>query len=243
MADKFRACSVKMCNRSAHWRAGGVRGYCRAHYKRLLRYGSTDGGADRTDNSGTCATDGCERPSRTRGLCNAHYLRMRSGVSAGKAMRGEPERFYQEVVLNHEGDECLIWPFSKTGHGYGRMFSSDGETTIVSRRACEARHGKPPTPKHHAAHSCGNGHLGCVSPRHVSWKEPLENSRDMIAHGTALKKARGEGHPLAKLSESDVREIRARRGERTTKEVAEHYGVKPETIKAIYSRRTWRRLT
>lgn len=190
-----------------------------------------------------CIIEGCDKPVRVkaRGLCNAHYLRLiRNGhTDARMTLKGEPEAFLKTVVLQHAGDECLIWPFAKNEHGYGRMFAANGETTLVHRRVCEEVNGDPPSPDYEAAHSCGNGHLACVSPRHVRWATAVENADDMIAHGTRFSKARGTAHGLSKLTEDDVRAIRRDRGKSTIAVVADRYGVKPETIKAIYSRRNW----
>lgn len=195
-----------------------------------------------------CSIEGCDKPVRlkTLGWCNAHYLRARAHGGdplAGKAPRGAPLKFYREVVLCHTGDNCLIWPFARNDGGYARLFSERGETTLVHRMACEEIHGPPPTPEHHAAHSCGRGHEGCVSPIHCRWATPGENAADQRVHGTAFVKSRGDLHPRAKLTAVDVREIRANRGRQTTPEVAARYGVKPETIKAIYLRRSWSWLT
>lgn len=32
---------------------------------------------------------------------------------------------------------------------------------------CELVYGKPPMPKHQAAHNCGKGNLGCINPKHL----------------------------------------------------------------------------
>lgn len=47
MADDFKACDVDGCNRNAHWRVQGRRGFCAPHYKRWWRYGDPlEGGTD-----------------------------------------------------------------------------------------------------------------------------------------------------------------------------------------------------
>jgi hypothetical protein len=106
----------------------------------------------------------------------------------------------------------------------------------VHRLVCEYVNGAAPTPRHHAAHSCGNGHLGCVTPRHLSWKTPSENADDKLVHGTAQ---RGEKHAHAKLTENQVRIIRELKGTASQTTLAERFGVSPTTIGQIHNRRVW----
>ena len=59
------------------------------------------------------------------GFCRPHYRRMRrhGDPLGGKAENGEPKRFYKEVVLPYEGDECIIWPYNKSASRYGVSMS------------------------------------------------------------------------------------------------------------------------
>jgi hypothetical protein len=96
--------------------------------------------------------------------------------------------------------------------------------------------GPPPTSKHQAAHSCGKGNLGCVSPKHLSWKTRAENEADKIEAGTSN---RGERQWRAKLTADQVRAIRAREGTMTKEKIAEQFGVSPACIAAIHHRENW----
>lgn len=239
----FRECAVSGCDRNAHWKSKGARGWCLMHYKRWRAHGSAEAEPVRMDNSGSCSVDGCASSARSLGMCNAHYLRSKSSGSpsgSGKAMRGDPMRFYVAGVLGAATDECVIWPFSRNKAGYGTMFSSNGDTTLVHRRACVEIFGEPPTDEHHAAHSCGNGHLGCVNPKHLRWALPVENAGDMIAHGTRWNKARGETHPSAKLSERDVLAILGAKDGEVAADVAKKFGVSVALVRAIWAGRVWR---
>lgn len=89
--------------------------------------------------------------------------------------------------VGYQGDDCLPWPFSSCWNGYGSV-SINGKIRKAHRAMCELAHGEPPTPRHLAAHSCNNGHLGCVNQRHLSWKTPRENMLDRQAAGTLTKK-------------------------------------------------------
>lgn len=179
------------------------------------------------DNS-ICSVDGCGKSHYGRGFCSAHYQRFRrhGDPLGGVTPNGEPERFYREVVLQYDGDDCLIWPFAITPQGYGEI-RVDGMTRGVHRRVCEEVNGVPPTPKHDAAHSCG--HRGCVTKRHLSWKTRLQNKADELTHGTRK----------AKLTKPEVLEILALKGVESQSTLGGIYGVSPSTISSIQTGRTW----
>lgn len=180
-----------------------------------------------------CRIPACAKPAACRGWCEAHYTRWRR--TGNPLPKFGPQQYLTEVVLKYEGDECLPWKFYRTAQGYGEM-SYRGRRSIVSRVVCEIANGPPPTPQHHAAHSCGNGHLGCVTKRHLAWKTRLENMADMVVHGT---RPHGERHGMAKLSESDVRLIRSLRGAATQRVVAKQFGVSQSTVSRIVAGKSW----
>lgn len=159
-------------------------------------------------------------------------------MTEGKATRtfcGEARRFYREVVLTYDGDDCLIWPYMRDAKGYGRM-KVDGRMSLVSRRVCEEINGQAPTPKHEAAHSCGNGHLACATKGHLSWKTRAENCADKLIHGTH---DRGERNSQAKLTEAQAREVLALKGKETHRSIAERFGIARQTVTRIQSGNGW----
>lgn len=70
----------------------------------------------------------------------------------------------------------------------------------------------------------------------LAWKTPLENHADKKRHGT---NPAGERHGNVKLNESQVREIRNKRGTATTAALAKEYGVSKSRICDIQLRRAW----
>lgn len=152
-----------------------------------------------------------------------------------KAAKGEPERFLREVALPYDGDECLIWPYARSRNGYGNMKRGD-RNVVVSRLVCEMVKGAPPSDIHEAAHSCGRGHDGCITPRHLSWKMPAENNRDKISHGTHL---RGENQNGAKLNADEVQRIRSLEGSRSQRSIARQAGVSPQHVNDILRKKSW----
>lgn len=175
-----------------------------------------------------------------RGLCGVHYKRlMRHGDPlAGRTPKGEPLAWIGTVAIPHEGGECLIWPFYRRPDGRAAMNAGVGDdgSWLVHHRICERVHGAPPSSEHIACHSCGNGHEGCVNSGHLYWGTHADNQQDMIEHG---RSTRGEKALNAKLTEDDVRAIRAMVESTTQQEVAEKFGVHIMTINDIVHRRSW----
>lgn len=149
----------------------------------------------------------CERPAVARGLCGRHYRRLmvygdpKIGMMA---MNGEPLAFINAVPLSGEG--CVTWPYSKCTNGYGQV-AINGKKVLTHRISCERLNGPPPTPQHEAAHSCGNGHLGCVSPWHLRWLTHAENTAESA--GSARKKAAGKRLSEQRLAASAARKAAA----------------------------------
>lgn len=185
-----------------------------------------------------CSVENCNKPLSGHGLCEMHRRRWRKygdPLARRKAENGELERWLMEVALPYEGDECLRWPFSVDRQGYG-IVTVNGSHQIASRVVCERAHGAPPTPLHHAAHSCNRGHEGCVNKRHLSWKTRAENEADKVANGTSN---RGERCGSAKLTEDQVLQIRRLDGQFSHAEIAVQFGVARQTISKIISGDRW----
>jgi hypothetical protein len=182
-----------------------------------------------------CTIEGCGKRHEARGLCAAHYKRWRTTSDGLVATKQETKLEYlKRVVVPFSGNDCLLWPFAKTNQGRAELWYN-GKVVNAARLACRIVHGKPPSEGLHAAHSCGNGHLGCVNPQHLRWATPAENSKDMISHGRA-----GPGTYGCRLSEAEVAAIR--RDTRPHRMVAEAYGVGNTTILDIRARRSWKHI-
>lgn len=186
-----------------------------------------------------CSIPDCGKPHNSKGFCKRHYARfakygdpLTTKVTPG----GYIQDFFETVVRSYEGDDCLIWPYSGTKGGYPRLWY-DGKTDSVTRLLCTQEHGPPP-PSHHAAHSCGNGHRGCVTKSHLSWKTVKENSEDKIAHGT-LK--RGQQNGNSKLTEDDVKAILLAENV-PQHQLAKQYGVTQALVSKIRRREMWKHL-
>jgi len=189
----MKICSVEDCNLPVTKRE-----WCNRHYIRFRRHGSPLLGAPlrQLHLGADCQAEGCYRPILAKGMCSVHYARWNAHGTLERVgtLPGAAKKFFHEIVLAYDGDDCLIWPFANI-KGYAQI-RINGRTSLVTRLVCEAEHGPAPTDSLDAAHSCGKGHLGCVTKRHLSWKTRLENMADAIAHGTMTRRqklTRGEG--------------------------------------------------
>lgn len=187
-----------------------------------------------------CTVEGCGKPFGAKGLCWSHYGRMRNhgdplGGGPSRATVREPMRFYREVCLTYEGDQCLIWPYGKDRKGYGQLRVVNRKRT-VSNLLCTDVYGEPPTPKHEAAHSCGNGTGGCVNKMHLSWKTRAENQADRIIHGTHQF---GSNNHCAKLTEAQVLQIVGLEGKEKKEEIAAKFGVSANHVSSIHRGEAW----
>jgi hypothetical protein len=136
--------------------------------------------------------------------------------------------------ISFDGLDCLIWPFARKPDGRGSV-GFEGRQIGAHVLMCEFVNGLAPSDVHEVAHSCGNGHGGCVHPKHVSWKTPTENREDTVKHGNARK----PGTPRFKLTEADVAEIKFLKGYLTQAERAVIFGVSNTTIAEIDRGRSW----
>jgi len=132
--------------------------------------------------------------------------------------------------VSHTGSECLIWPMSRLYTGYGQL-GYFGKVRKAHNIMCRLAHGEPPSPNHHAAHSCGNGHLGCVHPQHLSWKTPTENRLDSSAHGRPNK---WKGPKMTFEIAQKIRE-----STKSYSEIAAEFGINYGRVGKIKRGETW----
>lgn len=186
----------------------------------------------------SCSVAGCSAIATRIGLCNAHYLRKwRYGDPLkGGTPRGMAQKFILDNVNHSNEVDCLIWPFCRNNAGYGDVNFPNIEG-LAHRVMCFLAHGKPINPDDEAAHSCGNGHSGCINPHHLSWKTRIQNIHDKKQHGTQPS---GADIHFAKLNSNEALEIKY--SLKSNAEMADKFNVSTVTIKNIRDGRTWKDL-
>jgi hypothetical protein len=184
-----------------------------------------------------CSVEGCNVEVRTKGFCGRHHHRwLRHGDPlGGRTQEGAPLKFLQSTFTHFE-DDCIAWPFGRDGYRYGTIHWH-GRTARPHRIVCERFNGKPPSPKHETAHTCGKGHLGCINGYHLRWATHAENQADTIIHGTSIS---GERNHMARLTTNDVLLIRSLACTKTHVAIARQFGVSSRSITDIVNRRSWR---
>lgn len=132
--------------------------------------------------------------------------------------------------VDYDGDGCLTWPFSTNEKGYGQV-KYDDRIQKAHRVMCIFANGEPPEPRYHAAHSCHNGHLGCVHPKHLDWKTPSQNTRE------AVEQNGGKIAGYRRLTIDQVEVIRT--SGRKHGDLAAEFGVAINTIGKICRGEIW----
>ena len=155
-------------------------------------------------------------------------------------------------------DECWPWTAVKNDRGYG-LVTYQRRNWKAPRLAFTLTYGDPGM--FWVLHRCDNP--PCCNPAHLFLGTHEDNMADMRAKGRhatrtrtdylpsgdshhARKRpevmARGEGHGNAKLTDADVRAIRAAWDSRQSSraDLARSYGVAVNTIAGVVLRKTWR---
>lgn len=150
------------------------------------------------------------------------------------------ERFWAKVDRG-EASDCWEWTAAKNQNGYG-MLRNNGHSALASRLSWVLEHNQPVPHGLHILHTCDN--RGCVNPSHLYVGTNADNVRDKVQRGRTPKeqpKKKGEGHPLAKLTEAQVRDIRHRHSGRRGdgRDLAREFGVARSTITLIVQRKLW----
>lgn len=155
---------------------------------------------------------------------------------------GNPEVaqfFFEKLFAKDSEEDCWLWhgnSFPKRG-GYGAFTCRAlGVRMVRAHRAAWLIYKREPLkPRQHILHRCDTPK--CVNPDHLFLGDQTVNMADKTKKG---RQNRGETHGKAKLTENDIRAIRA--DTRLHREIAADYGVTFVTISDIKRRRSWAHL-
>ena len=147
------------------------------------------------------------------------------------------DRFWRRVAVTANPEKCWEWRGGKWSNnsGYGRV-KIGPKYRSAHRLAYALASGAFPSDLC-VCHRCDN--RICVNPSHLFLGTHQDNHNDMDAKGRR-RPASGERCALSKLSEVDVRFMRANQGALSVREMAEMFRVTSSCIGAILSGKTWR---
>ena len=150
------------------------------------------------------------------------------------------KRFWAKVK-KAEGDGCWEWTAAKnhkTGRGYIRVHTRERERPWEAPRAAWLLETGQDPGELSVCHTCDNPN--CVRFSHLYLATNAQNLTDAAAHGLMRS---GDDHPATKLTDAQVREVRARlsTGVRVGR-LAREYGVSHSLISMIRSGVTRRKV-
>ncbi len=195
---------------------------------------------DRRSFAPSCLVDGCESARYCRGYCTAHYQRFRKYGDPLKCqsplLEGPEHRFWLKVDKTPgqglKGD-CWEWQAGRDNWNYGQFYHK--RNAHAHRFAWWFHTGE--WPQLDVLDRCDNP--PCCNPAHLFLGTPAANMADKTAKGRAT---RGEQVNTAKLTENQVREMRALVGV-TYAEMGRIYGINEVSARRAYLGLSWRSVT
>lgn len=148
-----------------------------------------------------------------------------------RVKRDAIDRFVVRLWFNPDTG-CVEWSGSVGAHGYGAFAVSKGRVTTAHRAAMELS-GVDVSGKL-VLHSCDN--RLCVYPEHLRVGTQQDNMDDVTVRG---RRPVGEQRGYSKLTNDDVRWIRANAGKIRQKDMAKKLGVHQVTVSQVVCGKTW----
>lgn len=144
-------------------------------------------------------------------------------------------RFWAKV---DKSGECWTWTGARTQSGYGwaNLLGVAGRSARAHRVSWWIANGPIP-PGLFVCHKCDN--RSCVRPDHLFTGTCADNNRDMARKGRVVTR-RGSTCPHTRLTEDNVREIRALAASMARKDIAARFGVGYRCILHIVGRTSWK---
>ena len=158
-----------------------------------------------------------------------------------KLTQEEVSKFWSNVKIKGD-DECWEWQGTRHSKGYGvfHILYAGDYIAYMSNRVAWFLHNKKQPGDFLVCHTCDNP--PCCNPKHFFLGTSADNQKDATNKGRkpSLFLA-GEKHKMAKLTESDIKEIRQMKelGYSQTF-ISEKYKVSQSQISRILLGRRWR---
>lgn len=146
----------------------------------------------------------------------------------------EKTRFFAKIGEPNECG-CMEWTAARNAKGYGQ-FGVQGRMFVATRLMYSLEKGEIPSGIL-VCHTCDNP--CCCNPDHLFLGTPKDNQSDKSAKGRCAPQ-KGSRNNHARLTESDVREIRSLRSNgMQVADLASRFNVHQTTVSKIITRATW----
>lgn len=187
-----------------------------------------------------CSIEGCGKKLYARGWCEMHYARWHRKGDTSKFE--PPPRTLDDLLARFDAnvkktDTCWLWTGCLNSAGYGTL-SVDCKSKLAHRLAWDLFK----TEKIGSAfvlHLCDV--KTCVNPSHLFNGTQADNMADKIRKGRhRFGVLKGVKHGSCKLTEDDVRTIRA--SKQPWRLLAQQFETSVGNVAMIRSRKTWRHL-
>lgn len=172
----------------------------------------------------------CNGPFQTtQYFLNKGQGRFCSQTCAQQGLKKPDDERYWSFVIKHPAPQCYEWSGAKNKTGYGQLMVNCKQVG-AHRFAYELHHGTIP-PGMVVCHHCDNPE--CTRISHLFLGTFSDNSVDSVKKGRA---------GAIKMTEDQVKEIRAFAGSMSFYALGRRYGISDETIRSIVHRKTWKHI-
>lgn len=179
-----------------------------------------------------CNIGDCKKKQYCKGMCKVHYNK--SYLYGDPHYNGRVHRRKKiEFEINRDGCfECTSHTLNSGGYA---EYWFNRNKYVMTRYIYTECFGEIPDDLM-IRHKCDNPK--CINPEHLELGTPQDNVNDMVERG---RNAKGERNGSAKLSNSDVRQIKDLLSKKyTCAEISRMYGVARTSISSIKLNKTWR---
>lgn len=139
---------------------------------------------------------------------------------------------FENLIIPEPNTGCWLWNCCGP-YGYGQFTIKPGNSTRAHRASWSLYRGEIPEGAF-VLHKCDI--RCCVNPDHLFLGTHTENMDDMVSKH---RQAAGEKHGCAKLTSSQVLEIRSRYKRGNGVALAKEFGVSSSTVHLLVKGKTW----
>ena len=133
--------------------------------------------------------DEVKSPHLAIGQKNLDVIRSRPAHNIPPSARDGAGMLWLRLFADYDGDKCLLFQFRTAYSPSGRVTFNSKPMTATRAMCLHVHKLSKDRTKTMALHKCGNGHLACVTPKHLYWGDKSDNANDAKRHAVEGKQA------------------------------------------------------